>query len=102
MYKSVRKLLNIPVVVKPYVKFDGAGDKTYGPDKDEMCYVSSVLTTVTNFDGVEVTSNIQLYLDGMVVVKQHDDIILHGKRYTIKAIGTFYDKGKPDLLVVYM
>jgi hypothetical protein len=102
MYKSVKKWANIPFTIKPFIKYDGAGDKEYDDDVPATCYVEGKVINVIDKEGNEVTSNLQLYVDASIVLKVTDAIIYDNEEYVIKAIGTFYLNGNKDLLVVYL
>ena len=101
MYKSLKKWLNIPVQLLPFIKYDGAGDKEYGQAVDTKCYIEGKVTKVVNAAGNEVISQRQFYFDGSESIKVSDALIFEGKEQLIQAISPFYDKGVIDIWVVY-
>ena len=102
MYESLKKWINLPAQIKPFVRRNGTGTKLYGDAVDIQCYAEGKVTTVTDNTGTEVVSNKQLYVDGSVAVSELDSIIFEGSERSIKSIGTFYRNGKPDIKVVYL
>ena len=104
MYKSLKKWLTVPIQLKPFLSYDGAGDKTYSAAQNIFCYVEGKAVVVIDITGVEVTSRKQVYLDGSVAIKATDSIVLEGKELVIKAIAPFYDgnNGLVDVWVVYL
>lgn len=102
MYRSLKKWLNVPVQLVQCVSIDSAGDATYAAPIDTMCYPERKTTVVTDAKGNEVVSNITLYMEGDTWVKESDEIVFEGEQRPIKAIGVFYEKGTPDVKVVYV
>jgi hypothetical protein len=106
MFKSTKKWLNIPIQIKPFLQYDGAGDKSYDVAVDTKCYREGKTVVVRDVAGNEIVSQKQLYIDGSVVIKTTDLIVLDGKDTTIQAIGAFYDGNTngtvPDIWVVYL
>lgn len=102
MFKSIKKWLDLPVQIKPFLKRDGTGDKTYGATINTFCYAEGKVVVVTNNAGVESISTKQLYLDGIETVTELDTIIFEGREKDIKSVGTFYKNGKADIKVVYL
>lgn len=102
MYDSLKKWINLPAQIKPFIKRNGTGTKLYGDAVDIKCYAEGNVTTVTDNKGAEVISNKQLYIDGSVPVTELDCIIFENSEHSIKSINTFYRNGKPDLKVVYL
>lgn len=101
MYSSVKKFVNVPMQIKPFVSYDGAGDASYGQAISTLCYPCGKVTKVTNKDGVEVISTLILYVDGEPV-SISDSIIFNGTEHTIHAIAPFYRNGVVDLQAVYV
>ena len=93
MYESLKKWINLPAQIKPFIRINGTGTK---------CYAEGKVTTVTDNKGAEVVSNKQLYIDGSVPIAELDCIIFENSEHSIKSINTFYRNGKPDIKVVYL
>lgn len=105
MYASLKPWINIPLIIKPFVKYSGTGDKVFGPDiagDDIKCYPHSEVKVIRNKVGVEVISNTQLYVDGDVPVNELDNVIFDGDEYPVQATSGFYRDGKLDIRVVYI
>ena len=102
MYESLKKWINLPAQIKPFIKRNGTGTKLYGNAIDIKCYAEGKVTTVTDNKGAEVISNRQLYIDGSVPITELDCIIFENSEHSIKSIETFYRNGKPDIKVVYL
>lgn len=103
MYKSLKQWLNIPIVIKPFIKRSGTGQKIYGDPIAAKCYAVGKIETITDDKGVEVISKIQLYFDGNVKISSNDAIIFNEAEKSILSIGYLYDtKGSIDLKVVYI
>lgn len=103
MYKELKEWLNISVTRKPFIKFDGAGDKSFESGVDLKCYMQGKFTIVTNMAGVEVVSKCQLYIDGTIPIKYHDEFIVEDEEHSIIAIEKYYDeKGALSIWVVFL
>lgn len=102
MYESLKKWINLPAQIKPFIRRNGTGTKLYGDAVDIRCYAEGKVVVVTDNSGTEVVSNKQLYVDGSVNISELDCIVFEGSEKSIKSIGTFYRKGKPDIKVVYL
>ena len=102
MYESLKKWINLPAQIKPFIRRNGTGTKLYGDAVDIKCYAEGKVTTVTANKGAEVVSNKQLYIDGSVPIAELDCIIFENSEHSIKSINTFYRNGKPDIKVVYL
>ena len=102
MYESLKKWINLPAQVKPFIKRNGTGTKLYGDAFDIKCYAEGKVITVTDNKGTEVISNKQIYIDGSVLISELDCIIFENSEHSIKSISTFYRNGKPDIKVVYL
>lgn len=102
MYESLKKWINLPAQIKPFIRRNGTGTKLYGDVVDIQCYAEGKVTTVTDNKGAEVVSNKQLYIDGSVPIAELDCIIFENSEHSIKSINTFYRNGKPDIKVVYL
>lgn len=102
MLKSIKKWLNLPVQIKPFLKRDGVGDKTYGATINTFCYAEGKVVVVTDNAGAESISTKQLYLDGIENVTELDTIVFEGRESNVKSVGTFYRNGKADIKVVYL
>ena len=102
MYESLKKWINLPAQIKPFIRRNGTGTKLYGDAVDIQCYAEGKVVVVTDNSGTEVVSNKQLYVDGSVNISALDCIVFEGSEKSIKSIGTFYRNGKPDIKVVYL
>ena len=102
MYESLRPWVNVPIAIKPFVGRSATGTKLFGEAHDELCYPKGEVTLVRNWQGVEVVSHNNLYVDGTVEVSKLDNIIFEGEDHPVQAISTFYRDGKPDIKVVYI
>lgn len=102
MYESLKKWINLPAQIKPFIRRNGTGTKLYGDAVDIKCYAEGKVTTVTDNKGAEVVSNKQLYIDGSVPIAELDCIIFENSEHSIKSINTFYRNDKPDIKVVYL
>lgn len=102
MYESLKKWINLPAQIKPFIRRNGTGTKLYGDAVDIQCYVEGKVVVVTDNSGTEVVSNKQLYVDGSVTISELDCIVFEGSEKSIKSIGTFYRNSKPDIKVVYL
>lgn len=102
MYESLKEWIDVPVTIKPFEKRSGTGAVTFGKPVDTYCYPHCEVTTVTNWQGEEVVSNRQLYIDGKEVISNVDVLIFEGEELAVQSISTFYRKGVPDIKVVYV
>lgn len=102
MYESLKKWINLPAQIKPFIRRNGTGTKLYGDAVDIQCYAEGRVVVVTDNSGTEVVSNKQLYVDGSVTISELDCIVFEGSEKSIKSIGTFYRNGKPDIKGVYL
>lgn len=102
MFRSLKSWINIPFSIKPFVKHSGTGDKTFGELINAKCYPVADIRIIRNFNGIDVTSNTQLYIPGSITIKSDDVIVYEGTEYAIQAISTFYRNGVADLKVVYI
>lgn len=102
MYGSLKSWMNLPAQIKPFLKRDGTGAKTFGESVDILCYAEGKMQVVTDNTGTEVVSTSQLYVDGPTVISVLDCVIFEGVEKSIKNITTFYRNGKPDIKVVYL
>lgn len=100
MYNSLKEWLNIPVKIKPFVKINGAGDKTYGTPVDAMCYVENKVSVTTDLSGNDIITTIQLFFDNSVSIKHADAITFDNKDYNVKTVNKYYRKGIVDMVVI--
>lgn len=94
--------MDLDASIKPFIKRDGTGAIQYGPEVNIKCYAEGKVTVVTDRTGAEVISDKQLYIDGSTIISELDNVIFENSENSIKSIGTFYTKGKPDIKVVYL
>lgn len=102
MFNSLKSWIDVPFVLKPFIKRSGTGTKQFSEDVNLLCYPQSDNILITTTDGAEVTSSTQLYVDGTVTIKVTDNIVFEGAERPIKHIATYYRKGVPDIRVVYL
>jgi hypothetical protein len=102
MLKSLKSWLTLSATIKPFVSRSGTGAKTFGVSANVSCYAEGKVQVVTNAEGKEVVSNMQLYVDGDTVVAERDNIIFNSKESEVQAIGYFYRNGVVDIKVVYL
>ncbi len=102
MYDSLKAWLNLPVTRKPFIGYTGAGDKMFGDAINLMCYIDGAVKLVTNREGSQVTSTIQLFIAGHNKLNLQDVFILASVDYDVIAIHPFYRNGKKDMWVVYI
>lgn len=102
MYESLKPWLNVPVVVKPYVRRSATGDKIFGPSYEVMCYPQGEVNIVRNWQGVDVVSHNHLYMDGSTQITKLDNVVFEDEELPVQAISVYYRDGKPDIKVVYV
>lgn len=102
MYDSLKPWVNVPIVIKPFVKRSATGDKIFGEDIPALCYPQGEVKIVRDWQGVEVVSHNHLHVEGDTQVTELDDIIFEGKSYPVKAVSAYYRNGVPDIKVVYI
>ncbi len=102
MYDSLKAWIDVPVIVKPYIKRSATGDKVFGEERTILCYPQGEVNIVRNWQGVEVVSHNHLYVDGNTEITKLDNVIFEGEDLPVQAISTFYRNGKPDIKVVYV
>lgn len=102
MYESLKGWINVPVIVRPFQKRAGNGDKVFGENYTLLTYPVSKEEVVRNDKGVEVTSSRQLYVDGSAAIRRFDNVLFEDEDLPIQAIHTFYRDGVPDIKVVYL
>ena len=102
MYDSIRKWINVPITVKPYIKRSATGDKIFGESYDILCYPQGEVNIVRNWQGVEVVSNNHLYVAGDTQISKLDNVVFENEELPVQAISTYYRNGVPDIKVVYV
>lgn len=102
MYDSIKPWINVPVVVKPFIKRSATGDKVFGEPYTVLCYPQGEVNIVRNWQGVEVVSHNHLYVNGNAKIGKLDSIVFEGEELPVQAISSFYRDGKPDIKVVYV
>ena len=102
MYESLKPWIDVPVIVKPYLKRSATGDKIFDTEYTVLCYPQGEVNIVRNWQGVEVISHNHLYMEGDTKVTKLDNIVFDGEELPVQAISTFYRNGKPDIKVVYI
>lgn len=102
MFKRAKRFIDMPFSYKPYIGRTGMGDKKYGDIQEAKCYAEGSVKVVKNNAGTEVLSTTQLYVNGDVDIKELDMVSFNGTESEVKAISTFYAKGKAQIKVVYL
>lgn len=110
MLKSLKKCLKVPIVIKPFDKYDGFGNKTFKESVNTVCHPLYETTVLRNKAGIEVVSALQLFISNLVnaegaeiIVSEEDVVVFKAVNYNIKALKAYYDfKGKIDYWVVYL
>lgn len=102
MYDSLKPWINVPITIKPFAGRSATGDKLFGDSYDELCYPKGEVTIVRNWQGTEVVSHNNLYVDGSVNISKLDNVIFNGEDLPVQAISAFYRDGIPDIKVVYI
>lgn len=102
MYASLIPWLSVKYHIKPFIRRNGAGEKTYGEPVESLCYPVGDIRLITNTDGAEVTSTTQLYLPGTEQIKVTDAVIFNGEERPIQRINEFYRDGFVDIKVVFL
>lgn len=82
---------------------DGYGDIVYADPEDLQCYKEPRMRLIRNREGLQVTSEIQLYCDGLDFCKVDDLIEIGDRKYPIISVAGF-DGLKPGTgtTVVYL
>ena len=102
MYASLKGWINVPYVIKPFVKYSGSGTKQFGENIASLCYPVGDVKIVTDASGSEVASTTQLFVDGSESIKITDSIVFAGEERPILRITDYYRDGHVDLKVVYL
>ena len=102
MYESLKEWLNIPAKIKPFQSISSTGEKVFSTPVDILCYIEPKISRVVDNRGTEVISNNIVYVDGTVNINSEDVLILDGTEYPIKALSSFFDKGKRSIWMVYI
>lgn len=102
MLKGVKEWCDMPVIIKPFLSYDGMGDKTYDVDIPALCYMNAAVTKKVTVDAVEIISTTCLYVNTVQVIKKTDVIVLDNIEYIIHSVDAFYRDGTIDLQVVYI
>lgn len=101
MYESLKDWMDLPVAIKPLIRYTGTGSKEFGDTLETTCYAEGKVQTVKDNKGVEVVSNLQLYFDGSTPINSLDTVEFFGEEKTVISVSTFFRGGKPDIKVVY-
>lgn len=102
MYGSLKSWINVPYVIRPFVKYSGSGTKQFGTDINSFCYPVGDVKLVTDTYGAEITSTTQLYVDGSEPIRATDNVVFAGEERPIHRIVDYYRDGVPDVRVVYL
>ncbi|MNB67112.1 hypothetical protein D3C75_135950 [compost metagenome] len=79
----------LEIMYYEFVSVDSRGKKTYNPPVPLLCYKAGKITTVRNFEGVQVVSSLQMYVDGYLTFKANDQFEDAGIKYPIQAYSSF-------------
>jgi len=101
-FKEVKKLMNMPLTVMPCTGRNGYGAKAFSSSIVIMCYPFSDIKNIVDYNGAEVVSKHQLYMDGIATIEELDEVVFEGRQTAIKHIATYYDDGVAELKVVYL
>lgn len=102
MYDSLKQWINVPVTVRPFKGRTGTGSKVFGDTYEILCYPKGEVNIVRNWQGVEIISHNQLYIDGSIKINNLDNLLFENEEKPVQAISTFYREGVPDMKVVYI
>lgn len=102
MYNSLKSWINVPYIIKPFLRYNGAGTKQFDTDVNSKCYPVGDVKLVTDEKGSEVTSTTQLYVDGNESIKVMDNVIFADEERPVLRITEYFRDGKPDIKVVYL
>lgn len=102
MFNRAKRFLDMTFTYKPYIGRTGTGDKKYGDIQEAECYAEGSVKVVKNDAGTEVLSTTQLYVNGDVDIKELDLVSFNGTESEVKAVSTYYAKGKAQIKVVYL
>ncbi len=102
MFSSLKSWINLPFIIRPYIKRNGTGTKIFGDNINKLCYAEGKVQSITNKEGKEIKSMKQLYVDGTMPITELDNIVFEGRESEIQAIGYFYRNGIVDIKVVYL
>lgn len=102
MYASLKKWINVPYSILPFIKYTGSGTKEYGDRIDSLCYPTGDVRKILDVNGSEVTSTATLYVPGSERIKDTDTIVFEGVERSILRITNYYRNGVVDIKVVYL
>lgn len=102
IYASIKEWINVPFIIRPFVKRGGDGTKQFADNSSAMCYPVGNVKLVTDTAGSEITSTTQLYVDGNVSIKVTDNVIFSGEERPVLRVASFYRDGVEDIKVVYL
>lgn len=102
MFSSLKGKLTTPVLLKHFIRRDGAGNKLFSSTEEVGAYIVSNDEVVVDSKGAEVVSKTQVYLDGTINISKLDNVVLFGEEYEIRSLSTFFWNSSPDVKVVYI
>ena len=102
MYDSLKQWINVPITIIPFKGRTGTGSKIFGDPYEIKCYPKGEVNIVRNWQGVEIVSHNQLYIDGSEKISKLDSVLFENEELPVQAISTFYREGSPDMKVVYI
>lgn len=102
MYNSLKEWMNVPVIIRPFKKRDGAGDKIFDAPATVKSYPVYEVKYVRNALGADVLSSHHFHVDGDTQVSALDEVFVDSDWLPIQAIEVFFRNGKPDIKVVHV
>ena len=102
MYNSLKPWINVSYIIKPFLRYNGAGAKQFDTDISSKCYPVGDVKLVTDSKGSEVTSTTQLYVPGDEPIKVMDNVIFAGEERPVLRVAEYFREGRPDIKVVYL
>lgn len=102
MYGSLAPWINVPYIIRPFLRYNGAGTKLFDTDIASKCYPVGDVKLVTDSNGSEKTSTTQLYVPGTEPIKVTDNVVFDGEERPVLRVTEYFRDGKPDIKVVYL
>jgi hypothetical protein len=102
MIKSILPWLNVSASYRPFISYDGVGNKSYGDVTSFLCYPEGSVEIVKDAVGNEVMSKLKLYVKGTNVINENDEVTFNSEVYEVKAVAPYYRDGVADIKVVYI
>lgn len=106
MFDTLKDMLNVPVVIKPFASRDSGGEISFKSDINTFCLPDYRQTFInkrhalSSTFGREEVSDITLYIDASIDIADEDHIVFEGEQYFIKGISATYENGQRSLWAV--